>query len=113
MREGKWPPQLEPPFPSNLKRGCLGRAQIQSLFDRTFYSNEPNRRVQNAIAMTTGGAAFWIYLGAFVNMGGGAGLVLGVIARFAARPYDTPLPLTAFFGLLLLVASFRIVAPPP
>jgi hypothetical protein len=26
--------------------------------------------------MTTGGVAFWIYLGAFVNMGGGAGLVL-------------------------------------
>jgi hypothetical protein len=60
--------------------------------------------------MTTGGVAFWIYLGAFVNMGGGAGLVLGVIARFAARPYDTPLRLRAFLGLLVIVALIGIVA---
>jgi len=60
--------------------------------------------------MTTGGVAFWIYLGAFVNIGGGAGLVLGVIARFAARPYDTPLRLRAFLGLLVIVALIGIIA---
>jgi hypothetical protein len=60
--------------------------------------------------MTTGGAAFWIYLGTFINIGGGAGLVLGVIARFAARPYDTPLRLKALLGLLVIVALIGIVA---
>jgi len=60
--------------------------------------------------MTTEGAAFWIYLGTFVNLGGGAGLVLGLIARFAARPYMTRLRLGAFLGLLVIALLIGIVA---
>jgi hypothetical protein len=58
----------------------------------------------------TSDAAFWILLSALVNMGGGAGLVLGVIARFAARPFDTPRRLTVFVVLLGLVTLVGIAA---
>ena len=60
--------------------------------------------------MSTGGAAFWIYLGTFVNLGGGAGLVLGLIARFAARPYVTRVRLGAFLGLSVISMLIGIVA---
>ena len=60
--------------------------------------------------MTDGGAAFWINLGAFVNLGGGAGLLLGLIARFAARPYVTRVRLGAFLGLSVISMLIGIVA---
>jgi hypothetical protein len=60
--------------------------------------------------MSTGGAAFWIYLGTFINLGGAAGLVLGLIARFAARPYMTRLRLGALLGLLVIAVLNGIVA---
>src|SRR5260370_11242624 len=38
--------------------------------------------------MTPGGSAFWIYLFVYGNLAGIAGIVLGLVARFAAMPFN-------------------------
>src|SRR5260370_15538103 len=60
--------------------------------------------------MATGGGGLWIYLGAFINLGGGSGLLLGLIARFAARPNRTRRRLGAFLGLLVISILIGVVA---
>jgi hypothetical protein len=64
----------------------------------------------NALAMTPTSAAFWVYLAAFSSIGGIAGLVLGLAARFTVRPFDTPRRFRAFLVLLAAVALFGAVA---
>jgi hypothetical protein len=60
--------------------------------------------------MTPASAAFWIYLAAYANIGGIAALVLGLVARFTSRPFDTPRRLRVFLVLLAIVALCAVVA---
>jgi hypothetical protein len=60
--------------------------------------------------LTLGSAAFWIYLGAYSGLGGVTGLVLGLIARLTARPYETPQRFRVFLGLLVGVALMGVIA---
>lgn len=60
--------------------------------------------------MTPDNAVFWIYLAAYYSVGGIAALVLGLIARYSARPFDSPRRLGVFLGLLLVVALVGVVA---
>jgi hypothetical protein len=63
----------------------------------------------NAVAMTPASAVFWIYLAAYASIGGIAALVLGLVARFTARPFDTPGRFRAFCVLLGVVALCGVV----
>jgi cell shape-determining protein MreD len=60
--------------------------------------------------ITPEGAVFWIYLAAYFNMGGITALVLGLIARFTSRPFDTPRRFRVFLGLLAIVALVGLIA---
>lgn len=60
--------------------------------------------------MTPASAVFWIYLAAYANMGGISALVLGLTARFTARPFDTARRFRGFLGLLVIVALIGVVA---
>jgi hypothetical protein len=58
--------------------------------------------------MTVGYAAFWIYLAACSTAAGITAVVLGLIARFAVRPFDTNYRLGMFlglFGVVVLVSA--------
>jgi hypothetical protein len=58
--------------------------------------------------MTVGYAAFWIYLAALCNVAGITALILGLIARFVVRPYDTRFRfgyLLGMFGVVVLVSA--------
>ncbi len=52
---------------------------------------------------------FWIYLAAYGSMGGIPGFVLGLTARFTARPFDTSRRFRVFLGLLAIVALSGVV----
>jgi cell shape-determining protein MreD len=59
--------------------------------------------------MTPASAVFWVYLAAYSSIGGIAALVLGLVARFTARPFDTPRRFgvfLVFLGIVLLFAVF-------
>jgi hypothetical protein len=58
----------------------------------------------NALAMTPASAVFWIYLAAYGFIGGIPALVLGLVARFTARPFDTSRRFRAFLVRLAIVA---------
>jgi cell shape-determining protein MreD len=60
--------------------------------------------------MTPSSAVFWDYLAAYGSIGGIAGLVLGLVARFTARPFDTPRRLRVFLVMLVIVALFGVFA---
>jgi len=60
--------------------------------------------------MTPASAVFWIYLTAFGFIGGIPALVLGAVARFTARPFDTSRRFRAFLVLLAIVALCGAVA---
>ncbi len=60
--------------------------------------------------MTVGYAAFWIYLAACSNAAGITAVVLGLIARFAMRPFDTDYRLGFFLGLFGVVVLVGVVA---
>jgi len=55
--------------------------------------------------MTPGGSAFWIYLFVYGNLAGIAGIGLGLVARFAARPFNR-----VFLGLAGGVAVMSIIS---
>jgi hypothetical protein len=59
--------------------------------------------------MTPASAIFWIYLAAYASIGGIAGLVLGLAARFTVRPFDTPRRFRVFLFLLAAVALLGVV----
>jgi hypothetical protein len=65
---------------------------------------------QNAVALTPAHIAFWIYLAGYVSLGGISALVLGLIARFAARPFDTPKRFRVFLGLFAVVGLMGVIA---
>ena len=54
--------------------------------------------------MTTETGVFWIYLTALGFSGGIPTLVLGLVARFTGRPFDTPRKFRLFLLLITLVA---------
>jgi Na+/citrate or Na+/malate symporter len=60
--------------------------------------------------MTPAVSTFWIYLAAYISIGGIPALVLGVVARLAGRPFDTPGRFRVFLVLLAIVAFFGVVA---
>ena len=51
--------------------------------------------------MTAGHVVFWIYLAGFGFMAGIPALVLGLIARLIARPFDTPRRKRTLIALLV------------
>jgi hypothetical protein len=59
--------------------------------------------------MTTGTGVFWIYLTALSFMGGIPTLVLGLIARFTGRPFDTPRKFRLFLALLAVVGVLSLI----
>jgi cell shape-determining protein MreD len=59
--------------------------------------------------MMPSSAVFWVYLTAYGSIGGIAALVLGLVARFTARPFDTPRRLRVFLILLAIVFLFAAV----
>jgi hypothetical protein len=60
--------------------------------------------------MTVAASAFWIYLAAYANLSGVAALVLGLIGRFTARPFDTPIQLRVFLGLSVIAVVIGVIA---
>ncbi len=60
--------------------------------------------------MTSGSAAFWIYLGAYLNLSGITAFVLGLVARLTARPFDTQHRFRVFMGLLVVVVLIGVIA---
>lgn len=60
--------------------------------------------------MTPESAAFWIYLGAYANLSGITALVLGLIARFSIRPFNTSRRFRVFLGLLAGVGVIGAIA---
>jgi hypothetical protein len=56
--------------------------------------------------MTPQTAVFWTYLLFYANLPGITALILGLIARFTARPFDTPRRFGVYvvmFGIVVLV----------
>ena len=60
--------------------------------------------------MTPASAVFWVYLAAYSSIGGIVALVLGLVARFTSRPFDTPRRLRVFLILWAIVALFGAIA---
>jgi hypothetical protein len=60
--------------------------------------------------MTPGHVAFWIYLAAYSTVTGTTALVLGLIARFSIRPFDTSRRVRVFLGLLAVVGLIGAIA---
>jgi cell shape-determining protein MreD len=56
--------------------------------------------------MMPASAAFWVYLAGYSSIAGIAALVLGLVARFTARPFDTPFRFRAFLVILGIVLLF-------
>ena len=52
------------------------------------------------VAVTPGHVVFWIYLSAFGFLAGIPAIIFGLIARLFARPFDTPLRIRIFIGML-------------
>ncbi len=64
----------------------------------------------SSTALTPAYAAFWIYLAACSSAAGVTAIVLGLIARLAVRPFDTPYRLGFFLGLFEVVLMVSVVA---
>jgi cell shape-determining protein MreD len=60
--------------------------------------------------LTPASGAFWIYLAGYSSLAGITALVLGLIARFTARPFDTPRRCRVFGGLLAVVVLMAVIA---
>jgi len=60
--------------------------------------------------MTVGYAALWIYLAACTNAAAITAVVLGLIARFVVRPFDTDYRLGLFLGLFGVDLLVSVVA---
>jgi uncharacterized membrane protein len=60
--------------------------------------------------LTPASSAFWIYLAGYSSLGGISALILGLIARFTARPFDSPRRFRIFLGLLAVVVLVGVIA---